>query len=322
MNLTHKAKRIDGLMKHLRDDCGIDINGSKEKLQLTQYGYYHGYKGYRFYKRSGNRIPYTDFAQIVAVIEYDNELKKLVYPALMFIEMAVKNFALEQIVPGMKDNSIDNIYKTKMNDEMSNNELRLKRLKLRDKLHSTLSTSYKNKNSMVSHFYNRGEEIPVWGIFEIMMLGDFADFVQCLNKDVREKIGDTLAMNVSYDTNYQLLSNALFTVKALRNATAHNNIVFDARFKDRNANKNVIRWVEDETGINNMTFEYFSDYIALIICLLKHVQYPKRKLVKFLKDYEECINELYESLPLPIYNKIVATGIQGKLKKLDSYVKK
>lgn len=322
MNSADKAKRIDGLMKHLRDDCGINISGSKEKLQLTQYGYYHGYKGYRFYKKRGNVIPFTDFTQIIAVIEYDNTLKKLVYPALMFIEMAVKNFTLEQIVPGMKDNSLDNIYKTKMNDEISNSELRLKRLKLRDKLHSTLSNSYKNKNSMVSHFYNRGEEIPIWGIFEIVMLGDFADFLQCLNKDVREKISNALSMNVSYDTNYQLISNALFTVKALRNATAHNNIAFDTRFKDRNANKNVIKWVEQETGINNIMFDYFSDYVALIICLLKHVQYPKRKLIKFLNEYEECINELYQSLPLPIYNKIVATGIQGKLKKLNAYVKK
>ena len=47
-----------------------------------------------------------------------NALKKLVYPALMFIEMAAKNFTLDQMVPGMKDTSIDNIYKTKMNDEL------------------------------------------------------------------------------------------------------------------------------------------------------------------------------------------------------------
>ena len=33
-------------------------------------------------------------------------------------------------------------------------------------------------------------------------------------------------------------------------------------------------------------------------------------------------NELYKSLPLPIYNKIVATGIKGKLTKLNAYVKK
>ena len=322
MNLTDKAKTINGLMIHLRDDCNVNISGSKEKLQLTQYGYYHGYKGYRFIKHRQNTIPYTRFSEIVAVINYDMALKKLVYPALMFIEMAIKNFTLEQIVPKMKDKSIDNIYKTKMNDELSDNKLRLKRLRLRDSIHSMLSNSYKHKNSMVSHFYNRGEEIPIWSIFEIMMLGDFADFLQCLNKGEREKVSKALNMKVSYDTNYQLVANALFTVKSLRNATAHNNIVFDTRFKDRNPNKNLIRWVESETGISNVNFEYFSDYMILTVCLLKHVQYPKRTLINFLKEYEECINNLYKELPLPIYNKIVATGIKGKLAKLNLYVKK
>lgn len=321
MNTKNKAKTINSLMIHLRDDCKIEINGSADKLQLTQYGYYHGYKGYRFFKQRQNTIPYTNFSEIIAVINYDNALKRLVYPALMFIEMAVKNFALGQIVPGMSDVSIDSIYKNKMNDEISNGTLRLRRLRMRDKIHSMLSTSYSHKNSMVSHFYNRGEEVPVWGIFEIMMLGDFADFLQCLNKDTREKISVSLNMKVSYDTNYQLVANALFTIKALRNVTAHNNIAFDARFKDRAVNKNIIKWVQTETEIKKVDFEYFSDYIALIVCLLKHVCYPKRKLIKFLKEYEECVNELYNELPLPIYNKIVATGIKGKMEKLEAYVK-
>ena len=43
---------------------------------------------------------------------------------------------------------------------------------------------------------------------------------------------------------------------------------------------------------------------------------------RFIREYEECINELYKELPLPIYNKIVATGIKGKLNKLTIYAKK
>ena len=130
---------------------------------------------------------------------------------------------------------------------------------IRDSVHSMLSNSYKHENSMVSHFYNRGEEVPIWGIFEIMMLGDFAEFLQCLNKGEREKISKTLGMKVSYDTNYQLVANALFTVKSLRNTTAHNNIAFDARFSDRSPNKNLVKWVENETGITNVKFDYFSE---------------------------------------------------------------
>ena len=63
---------INGLMRHLRNNCNIQITGSYQKQQLISYGYYHGYKGYRFAKNSSNRIPYTDFSEVVAVIEYDN----------------------------------------------------------------------------------------------------------------------------------------------------------------------------------------------------------------------------------------------------------
>lgn len=322
MKSTEKAKKVDGLMKHLRDDCHINIRGSKEKQLLVQYGYYHGYKGYRFFRKAENIIPYNSFSEIVAVIEFDEELKKLVYPSLMFVEMAIKNITLEAIVPGMKETSIDCICKIKMNDDSSNIKLRQDRLKLRDRIHTMLSKSYENKNNMVSHFYNRGEEVPIWGIFEMIMLGDFANFLSCLNKSSREKISTALSMTTSYDTNYQLVANALFTIKSLRNATAHNNIVFDARFNDRAPNKNLVRWVEEETGILGVKFDYFVDYIALLLCLLKHVKYPKKKLIKFLKEYQESLDKLFHSLPRPIYNKIVATGITGKLKKLKEFVKK
>lgn len=316
-----RAKRIDGLMRHLRDNCGIDISGGKKKRQLTQYGYYHGYKGYRFFKRSNNRIPYTNFDEIIAVIEYDNELKKTVYPALMFLEMSIKNIALSEIVPNMKDTSIHSIYREKMNDDITNRKLKVKRLKIRDRVQISLSNSYTHKNTMVSHFYNRGLEVPLWGIFEIMMLGDFADLLQCLNKDMREKIADSLNMNVRYDTNSVLLPNALFTIKSLRNATAHNNIIFDARFKDRDVDKNLIHWVEAETNITGIKFESLSDYMALIFCMLKHVGYPKIKSMQLLAEYRKCLDSLYKRVPLPIYNKIVHTGIPGKLSKLEIFIK-
>ena len=45
-------KTTDGLMRHLRDN-GIAISGSAQKRQLINTGYYHGYKGYRFFKSAG-----------------------------------------------------------------------------------------------------------------------------------------------------------------------------------------------------------------------------------------------------------------------------
>lgn len=47
-------KTINGLMRQLRNDCKIEIRGTLEKQQLMVYGYFHGYKGYRFFIKQAN----------------------------------------------------------------------------------------------------------------------------------------------------------------------------------------------------------------------------------------------------------------------------
>ena len=95
MSELSKPKSIDSLMRHLRNNCGIKIKGSKQKKQLISYGYYHGYKGYRFFNKSNNPIPYEDFSQVLAVINYDTELKSILYPGIMFLETATKNIVID-----------------------------------------------------------------------------------------------------------------------------------------------------------------------------------------------------------------------------------
>ena len=76
-------KSVDGLMRHLRNN-GIKIAGSKQKRQLRNTGYFHGYKGYRFFGLSSQRIPFTTYDEIYATIKYDSKLKALFYEKIMF----------------------------------------------------------------------------------------------------------------------------------------------------------------------------------------------------------------------------------------------
>lgn len=92
-----KYKSTDALMRHLRDN-GISISGSSQKQQLINTGYFHGYKGYRFFVSSANRLPFTSYNEINATIQYDTKLKSLLYGKMMFIETALKNIALNTIM--------------------------------------------------------------------------------------------------------------------------------------------------------------------------------------------------------------------------------
>ena len=67
-------KTIDGLMRHLRDN-GISISGSTQKRQLVNTGYFHGYKGYRFFKNAQNSLPFVSYNEVYATIQYTCKCK-------------------------------------------------------------------------------------------------------------------------------------------------------------------------------------------------------------------------------------------------------
>ena len=90
-------KTTDALMRHLRDS-GITISGSIQKRQLINTGYFHGYKGYRFFGDAQRRLPFISYDEVYATIQYDSALKALLYGKIMFIETAIKNIALESIL--------------------------------------------------------------------------------------------------------------------------------------------------------------------------------------------------------------------------------
>lgn len=292
---------------------------------MISYGYYHGYKGYRFCKNSSAQIPYTDFREIVAVVEYDNNLKAVLYSDLMFIETAIKNIVCNQSVERLKSGTFDYVYKERMNDNVADSELQSKRLRLRNSIYSRVSSRFRDENNMenqmIRHFYNRGEDAPLWVIFEILYLSDLASFFECLNKPVRASILKQMDMlDTSIDTDCSLLSNMLYTLKALRNSVAHNNIIFDTRFKDRKINRVLKKWLEHETGIQNITLYSLIDYIILVCCLLKRVDFSGTRARVLLDNYKEQ-NQLLENNVAPeIYSMIIPNNTSYKISGLEQYL--
>lgn len=106
---TTDYKSTDALMRHLRNN-GIAISGSSQKQQLINTGYFHGYKGYRFFISSRRKLPFTSYNEINATIQYDTKLKSLLYGKMMFIETALKNIALNTIMAEIGSNSIYDMY--------------------------------------------------------------------------------------------------------------------------------------------------------------------------------------------------------------------
>lgn len=322
------VKSIDSLMKYLRDKKNININGSSQKRKLRNLGYYHGYKGYRFIKNKSKPIVYSDFNEIIAVNKLDMELKALLYPKIMFLETALKNYVLEIVLKESNTSSFNAIYENHLTEyknytvgSKNYKKALSKRLKLRDQVYNTLTREYANQKQVVEHFYHNDLQVPIWAIFEVITLGSFGTFLSCMNTPLKRKISLELKLNQSCDTNGILTENMVYLLKDLRNSVAHNGVVFDCRFKSNNINNSLMNCLQHDTHINNITFETIVDYIIIITYLLKNLGCSKTDLSTFVNEFEKSINEFRGKVTVSEYNKILYTDTRNKINLLKQYIK-
>ena len=322
-----RIKTTNALMKYLRDKHNISIGNSKDKRNLINIGYYHGYKGYRYINNPQNRINITEFKEVVSIVNFDSKLKSLLYPQLMLIETISKNIVLQILVEEYKTDEFNEIYENGMTDYKNSStskeykEKMKHRLNVQNSIYSSLSKSYSSNNKIVSHFYSKDRHVPIWGIFEIITLGSFADLIKSLELKVRKRIDKEMKLNISYDTNAKFPEKIMYLIKALRNSVAHNDVVFDVRFKDSRIDSTLCNYIESEIGCTNVDFNTITDYILIITLLLKKYEISKTELNHFINEYENIINEFRNNIPFNIFSQVIHTDTKAKLTQLRKYVK-
>lgn len=299
-------KSTDALMRHLRDN-GISISGSLQKQQLINSGYFHGYKGYRFFVSSAIRIPFSTYNEINATIQYDTKLKSLLYGKMMYIETALKNIALNTIMAEISSNSINDMYDKVVSSYKNapsgtSNETKKKfqnnKLNLQGSIQNSISAAYRKENPKITHFYNNinYNEVPLWAVFEILTMGDFGYLLSSLTIDMRDKISKAIGFNLSCDTNRELVYKYVYALKDLRNAIAHNDVVYDTRFRKMDPSKAMKQCLLLETGLPYINFKTIGDYIILICYLLKLLKVSKTEIKAFIRDFEKITKEYKETV--------------------------
>ena len=323
-----QMKSINGLMKYLREKHNIDINGSLDKQHLKSVGYYHGYKGYRYIKKPSNKLSFSNFNEIMAVIDFDNKLKALLYPQVMFIETAIKSYALEIIIQEGKTENFSEIYTNLMTDYKSySNQSEnyknayKKRLDTFNRIQNVIATSYASDNNIVSHYLKNDESIPIWAIFEIITLGEFGNLISTFNLKTRQSISKDIGFNIAFDSSGKLVENIILAIKDLRNAIAHNNVIFDTRFKKRKISKTLPKVIIQETNVQDILFTSITDYLILIIYILKNLKKTNIELNKLINDYLKLTDELRAKVPQNIYDQIILTNDKNKLSDLKKFIK-
>ncbi len=324
MNIKARPLTIDGLMRYLRSK-NIKINGSSQKRKLRNIGYYHGYKGYRFINKPTNKINISDINEVFAYNDFDVKLKTLLYPKIMFIETALKNYTLEVILQENNSSNFYTIFNNSLTEytehrKKSYKEMVKQRLSLRNCIYKEISDNYSNKE-VICHFYDKGINTPIWAIFEIITLGEFGYFVKCLNYICRDKLSNNLGIQINANTDRRIPEKIIFVLTGIRNAVAHNEVVYDTRFKKSSVPEGFLNWFESETNIHRIDMNHIEDYFILIACLLMHFKVAKSEVKKFLNDFKSTCELLRKQISINYYSQIITTDLNNKLVSLNKYIK-
>ena len=323
-------KTIDGLMRHLRDN-GISISGSTQKRQLVNAGYFHGYKGYRFFKNAQNSLPFVSYNEVYATIQYDSALKSLLYGKMMFIETAVKNIVLESILVNANSESIQVMYDKVVSgynnapassSPEQRRKLQQNKLNLQNSIQSSLANAYKKNNPKITHFYNNVgySGVPVWALFEIMTMGDLGYLLSCLTFDVRDDISQRIGINVSCDTDRQLIYKYIYTLKDLRNAIAHNAVVFDTRFRNIDPTSSMKQCLKLEIGLPYVNFKTIGDYIILMCYYLKLLHVSKTEIKAFIRDFERITDEYKNAVNSNVSAMVIHPDLPARMTALKNFL--
>ena len=298
---TSTYKSLNALMRHMRSSAGIDVRGSAHKRALAHMGYFHGYKGYRFSGSPSRRISYAGFDDLSAVVSFDSGLKAVFYPLLMKLEMTMKNLALVELLEAADSAVLSDVYDRLMPGTKKNG--RQGKLEVVHAGNQVLLERHRRGDRIVTHYYDApGEVVPLWALFEVITLGHFGRLLEQLSSDALVRIANSWGVRRG---NADLVPHLVFAITDLRNAVAHNGVVFDTRFANATIRKKVAGMLAREMG--------FEPALRL--------GFPKREVYRATTSYASLTDELRSRVPARVFDMIVHTDNRAKVRRLEAWVR-
>lgn len=305
-------------MKVLQEKHGINIQKDKQQ-DLLNMGYFHGFKGYRFIKKSENRIPYRNFEEVIAIYQFDKKIKTIFYSSIMQIETALKNITLDTVI-GLGSADFTFVYEHLLNDYKKHRpgskdfKKKMKnRLELRNIIYNTISYNYRMNQSIIQHFIHKNKPVPLWAIFEIISLGDFGFFIHSLNVEIRTNIAKSLSIySTVHDQKVRVLEDMIFLIKDFRNAVAHDGVVFDCRFQLTPPPNRCVQFLHSETAMDNITFETIIDYVILHVYLMSKIGSPQKDVQRLKRSFAVASERLRKQIPRSIFVSIMGGDAEKK----------
>ncbi|MDR0952766.1 MAG: Abi family protein [Elusimicrobiota bacterium] len=228
---------------NLLEKRGVIISDRAEALSFLSKVSYYKFGGYTLFfeakgtssQRSSIYPHNTEFKEIIALYEFDRELRNLMWEALSKIEIAVKT-NITHILTSVKSASQGAfvLYDTSLFSNKDKQDVIL------DKIWKAV---FKNKaEKYIDHYCKKycekscinrtaqksnndpkdcSEKIPLWMASEVMTFGNISVLFKYLNTDTRNDISKPLGIDGYYYTSW------LHTCSVVRNICAHHGRLFN-----------------------------------------------------------------------------------------------
>ena len=144
-------------------------------------------------------------------------------------------------------------------------------------------------------------------------MGDLGYLLSCLTYDVRDDISKRLGLNVSCDTERTLIYKYIYTLKDLRNAIAHNSVVFDTRFRNIDPSNAMKQCLKLEVGLPYVNFKTIGDYIILMCYYMKMLQVSKTEIKAFIREFEKITENYRQSVKSTVASTVIHPDLTSRM---------
>ena len=316
MSTDKKYLTIDEQIEHLKNK-GLNVGNIKNaKKYLAEIGYYKLINGYRqpfmFFNDKTNQKEFysnTSLEELYFLYTFDEELKNLIFNKISSLEVKIK--ATMSDVISRKYGINNNIYLAEENFKPDSSKgITFKSLK--DEVSKNIEKQY-NKQKSITWYHDNYGFYPFWVLSNVLPLGTISIIYSKMKQADQNDIAKVFCVKPKF------LESALVILQLFRNASAHNEVVYNLKTHKSLSQKDIdyiYKYLEiaksDTTGryINGT-----NDFLALLICFSQLLN--KNLYNMTIERLNNMLIKLESRVDKEMYNKILNDmGLKIELKKL------
>ena len=106
----------------------------------------------------------------------------------------------------------------------------------------------------------------------------------------------------------------------MRNAIAHNAVVFDTRFRNIDPTSSMKQCLKLEIGLPYVNFKTIGDYIILMCYYLKLLHVSKTEIKAFIRDFERITDEYKNAVNSNVSAMVIHPDLPARMTALKNFL--